>query len=107
MGSGPIYVESGGEAFLNYGPATITNAFSLPQGTAWLAAATEGALRLGSGDLLTGTITLMGSPIIPGATAGTTSATIGDRISLPAATDILSGQITGTGTLEVFFNWFP
>jgi len=108
LGFGPVYI-SGGSADVslqNLGANTMVNNFFLSQGSIYVGAATEGSLRLdgtGSG-ILTGAITLQGNPITPGAAAGTTAATIGDRISSFTAGDLtaLAGQITGSGTLEFY-----
>lgn len=108
MGSGPVYVEGGNAevTLQNAGAPTITNNFFLAQGCSSLGAPTEGALRLsGTSDTMIGAITLWGPPITPGATAGTTPATIGNRISVGSSlTNNLAGQITGPGTFEYYAN---
>jgi fibronectin-binding autotransporter adhesin len=111
LGTGPVYI-SGGDAEIslqNVPVGTMTNSFFLSPGCSSVEAATEGSLRLSGtagAEFLTNTITLMGNPITPGATAGTTSATIGDRISASTTTALttMAGQITGSGTLEFFAN---
>lgn len=107
FGTGPIYIASGNcDLFYNLAGVTISNNFFLSPGNASSIANTEGALKLGNnggGGITTntGTITLMGNPITPGTTFGTTFATVGDRISGQNGTHTLLGQITGSGTLEL------
>jgi autotransporter-associated beta strand protein len=104
---GPVYIASGNCAvFYNLNNVSIPNNFFISPGNAWVAGNNIGALKLGNnggGGITTntGTITLMGNPITPGTTYGTTSATVGNRISGQNGTHTFLGQITGSGTLEL------
>ncbi len=108
LGNGPAYVASGDAeiSLQNVGNGIMTNSFFLSPGCAYTGANTEGALRLqgtGTGGLfLIGTITLMGVPVtITNFQSGlpATAVRISDQSADPT---ILSGQITGPGTLEFY-----
>ena len=87
FGTGAITVTSGGQIYAATSTSTpllITNPVTI-NGTGWLESAGNlGALRLASGTVMSGTITL-----------GSNS-----RISSYGSTGTLSGAITGTGNLE-------
>jgi len=97
-GTGPIYIASGATLFPNTASTTwANNIFISPGLGANALAAGIGALKMGNGanpQGLSGTLTVLGTP---------TSSAPGDRISGTGSggTYDLSGQITGTGTLEL------
>jgi autotransporter-associated beta strand protein len=106
--SGPIYVAAGATAFF-VPSGTIANAITLSpgHGTSYTVNGTTGsALALGgAGSTLTGTLTLQGAPVTTDPTTAI-GASLGDRITLVESSNghnfNLNGQITGTGTLELY-----
>ncbi len=107
IGTGPVFVASNASLYFT-GTGTLANNFFLSPGNGSptaAAVANGGALEFsGSGtQTLSGTINLMGAP----APAATYPPTAGDRISgnLSASqTAVFTGQITGTGTLDLYVN---
>ena len=102
FGTGPVYVAANASIYLNGGAVNYANELYLSPGVGAGSVAnyaSGGALIWGSSgnqDMnLSGTIHLLGAP-------GTTAP--GNRISTQATskTLALSGQITGTGTLELY-----
>lgn len=101
FGTGPIYVASNATVYFNNG-GTVTNPLYLspglgaPDSATIESAGTAGALAIGSSNAytFTGTMNLLGSPVTaaPGCRIGSAST--------PTVT--ITGQITGTGTLEFF-----
>ena len=84
LGSGPVVVNSGGQVFINLA-STVANEFSLA-GNGWTESAGQlGALRLASGSVLTGAITL----------------TANSRIGTNSGASTISGPISGAFALEV------
>jgi fibronectin-binding autotransporter adhesin len=99
LGSGPVFI-SGNNAtltFQNAGAVTVANDITLAPGVGYTVQ-NNGALKVASAIDLAGTLTLTGTPI---ETPDATSA--GNRISNTSgsAAAMISGQITGTGTLEL------
>ncbi len=112
FGTGPVYI-AGGDANIslqNVPAGTVTNNFFLSPASSTAPDTTpnEGALRCtgeAPGGILSGTITLMGNPVtLPLAASPTGNPAVANRISDSTATitNIFSGQITGTGTLEFY-----
>ena len=110
LGTGPVYV-SGGDAEIslqNVGNGSMPNNFFISPASSYVGANTEGSLRLqGTGTaglILSGKITLLGSPVAVTNVQANMPAIV-DRIS-DASTDptALGGQITGSGTLELYAN---
>lgn len=94
FGTGAVTINSGATAFIN-GAGTVANPFTLA-GNGWIETAGQlGALRLATGSVLTGAITLAGNTRIAVNTAGT--ATISSPIS--GAFDLEVGEDSATGTL--------
>lgn len=101
FGTGPIYVASNATVYFNNG-GTVTNTLYLspglgaPDNVTIETAGTAGALAIGSTSAYTfsGTMNLLGSPV---------TAPPGVRIGCATTPTItISGQITGTGTLDFF-----
>ena len=96
FGSGAVTINSGGTAFIN-GAGTVANPFTLA-GNGWIESAGQlGALRLATGSVLTGPITLAANTRIAVSSAGT--ATISSPISGAFALEL--GEDTATGTLNL------
>ena len=96
FGSGTVTINSGGTAFIN-GAGTVANPFTLA-GNGWIESAGQlGALRLATGSVLTGPITLAANTRIAVSTAGT--ATISSPISGAFALEL--GEDTAAGTLTL------
>jgi autotransporter-associated beta strand protein len=89
FGSGPVTVYPGAEAFLNAGGIWANNfnisGFGPTETTGGVTG--PGAIRLGNTANITGTVTLQGS----------TRISVGSTANVPQ----ISGQITGTGPLEI------
>ncbi len=99
-GTGPVYIAGGASAFPNLngksiagGAVTFPNDFYISPGLGY--AGSEGSMKTGN-EVFSGKITAQGTPSSTGA-AGT-----GDRISgsVNGGTTTLTGQVTGSGTLE-------
>jgi fibronectin-binding autotransporter adhesin len=90
-GTGPVTVYPGGQAFLNSSSGTFANSITVsgngPTETNGGVNDGAGAIRLGTGSTLSGTLTLAG------ATRLTTNST--------GAGGTISGRITGSGALQV------
>jgi hypothetical protein len=96
LGSGPVYIASGASVFLTAG--TWNNAFYLSPGLfaqSYKIIPSQGSLLWSSTSTASGTITLLGAP--------TSTVNAGDKISdnTSGSTFTFTGQITGTGTLEL------
>jgi fibronectin-binding autotransporter adhesin len=102
LGTGPVFI-SGNQSTLSLqnipGGGVVDNDITLSPGIGFTGGTSSwGALRLGNNDLtLTGTITVTGAPVeIPDADSG-------NRIAQSSANlGSIEGQITGTGTLNLF-----
>ncbi|HEY3861141.1 MAG TPA: immunoglobulin domain-containing protein [Verrucomicrobiae bacterium] len=99
LGSGPVYIAAGANAYYT-GAGTVPNAFYLSPGLGSPTAnavANAGALSYsGNGLTFAGAIHLLGAPV---------TVAPGDRINnnfSSGDTITFSGQITGTGTLDVW-----
>ena len=99
FGSGPVNIASGATVLLNQA-GTWANNISLSPGsgsplTGLTAATGAGSLELNNSDTFSGILTLMGPAV---------TASPGDRITpnITSGTETFTGQITGTGTLEIF-----
>ncbi len=108
LGAGPVYLAGGNAAISlqNAGAGIMSNNFFLSPGSAYIGANTEGSLRLQGTStsilFLTGAINVMGAPVaITNFQSGlpATAVRISDQSADPT---ILSGQITGSGTLEFY-----
>lgn len=111
LGLGSVFI-AGGDAEVsmqNMGVGTNINNWYLSPASSYVGATTEGSLRLngtgGGNTILAGTVTLMGNPVTPPASAAGNPA-VANRISASTAADqtIFGGQITGSGTLELYAN---
>ena len=108
FGTGPIYIAAGATAYITPS-GTFTNALFLSpgHGTSYpVGGTTVSALALGgAGNTLTGPLTLLGAPIVTDQFT-TIGASLGDRITLVEGGNShsfnINGQITGTGTLELY-----
>lgn len=86
FGTGPVNVYQGGQAFLNSGGAFANNFIISGTGTTEVSATqTLGAIRMGGGSSLSGTITLAENARISGASG---------------SNNTITGKITGPGRLE-------
>jgi len=97
LGTGPVYVASGAEVYLQTSTGVYPNNFYISPG-AGTAYSQLGAIKIGNGSTtctISGPINLLGTPV---------SGTPGDRIagSGSSGTIQLTGQISGTGTLEAY-----
>jgi autotransporter-associated beta strand protein len=93
FGPGPVFVASGAEVYLEQSGATWANSFSISPGSGPFYSNPDGAINIANGTLA-GPLKLLGSPSTSGP---------GNRIgvSAPGGAAALTGQVSGTGTLEL------
>ncbi|HUB24816.1 MAG TPA: autotransporter-associated beta strand repeat-containing protein, partial [Tepidisphaeraceae bacterium] len=103
VGTGPIYIAAGATFYPNAAGVWTNNIFIAPGFGSPVN--TYGAMRPGSnGTTFTGVLTVTGNPVTATNTPSSTGA--GDRISDNGNAAIIAwaGQITGTGTLDLYAN---
>jgi fibronectin-binding autotransporter adhesin len=101
FGTGTVFVAAGATAYTHVA-GTYANAFVLSPGIGSPLFA-DGAVNDGAGTGYSGLITLDGSPVTATSTPATTG--VGDRFGIGTTTTVVfSGQITGTGTLDLYGN---
>lgn len=95
LGTGIVNIATGAQAYFNFSGATITNAFNIAGGGAALGIDTPVAIRLGTNNTFSGTITLQADAAIGGG-SGTISGVIQGDYQLTVGRAVLDGGASTT-----------